>query len=88
MAFINNIATALPVHKHAQQDILQYMLQAYAVPNDMHGKVEALYAKCGINYRYSVLPDFNIKNNKTLFAAAAPVLKKSEQSSSPVRLNE
>lgn len=75
MAFINKIATAMPAYKHEQNSILQYMLEAYNIPVEARGKVEALYAKCGIKHRYSVLPDFDITQSKTLFANPNPLLQ-------------
>ncbi len=75
MAYIQQISTALPAYKHAQLDILDYMLSTYEVPTEMVGKITAMYHKGGIDTRYSVLPDFNVKNNKSIFAKPNPLVQ-------------
>jgi predicted naringenin-chalcone synthase len=75
MAYINKISTVLPQYKFKQMDIYRYMLEAYNIPKEMEGKIEAMYAKGGIAFRHSVVPDFNIANPKTLFAHPNPTVQ-------------
>jgi predicted naringenin-chalcone synthase len=67
LAYINFITQALPKYKHLQKDIGDYMQRAYQIPDEAKGKVAAMYGRCGIDYRYSCLPDFDINSNPILF---------------------
>lgn len=59
MSQILSIGTALPAYRHRQKDILQFMLQAYQPEGDDRRKLELLYDRSGIAYRYSVIPDYS-----------------------------
>lgn len=58
MSKIVSIGTALPAYCHPQQEILTFMQQVYALPEGEARKLRFLYAKSGIDQRYSVLPDY------------------------------
>ena len=58
MANIISIGTAVPEHKHAQEDILYFMQKAFGLNNDEKRKLAFLYHHSSINTRYSVIPDF------------------------------
>ncbi len=60
MANIISIATALPDHCHRQEDILQFMQQAYNLDATDKRKLAFLYRHSGIEKRYSVLQDFSL----------------------------
>jgi predicted naringenin-chalcone synthase len=70
LSYINKIAQALPKFKHSQSDILQYMIGAYHMPKEFIGKATALYSRSDIDYRFSVLPDFDLGVQPTLFKEA------------------
>jgi predicted naringenin-chalcone synthase len=67
LAYINYITQALPKYKHLQKNIGEYMQSAYQIPDDVRGKVAAMYSRCGIEYRYSCLPDFDTTISPILF---------------------
>ncbi|MBB1282881.1 type III polyketide synthase [Flavisolibacter sp. BT320] len=58
MSKIVSIGTALPPYCHSQMEILPFMQQVYALPEVEARKLRFLYAKSGIDQRYSVLPDY------------------------------
>ncbi len=64
MAYIQNIGLAKAPFKHNQQDILQFALDQYKVPDRMIDKVERLYERCEINTRYSAIEDFSLTEDK------------------------
>lgn len=59
MSRILSIGTALPAYRHRQQDILQFMLAAYQPEAEDRRKIALLYERCGIDFRYSVIPDYS-----------------------------
>jgi predicted naringenin-chalcone synthase len=59
LAYILDIETALPAHKHSQDSILAYMQQAYNLDTNDARKLSFLYHKSGIKTRHSVLDDFS-----------------------------
>jgi predicted naringenin-chalcone synthase len=63
---IISIGTAVPEYATAQNDILGFMQDAYNEPL-VSRKLNALFHHSGIDTRYSVLPDFSMKNNRELF---------------------
>jgi predicted naringenin-chalcone synthase len=56
---IISIGTALPAFRHKQTDILQFMQQVYAANEVDKRKLRFLYQQSGIEYRYSVVPDYS-----------------------------
>lgn len=59
MTKIVSIGTAVPDHRHEQEDILQFMQQVYALPPQEQRKLRYLYQQSGIDHRYSVIPDYS-----------------------------
>ncbi len=67
MSVITQIGTASPKYKYPQNQILAFM-QAYAQTEKERRALSFLYHKSGIDFRYSVLPDFgNITSENPLF---------------------
>lgn len=58
MANIISIGTAVPGHKHDQEDILHFMQNAFGLDNDEKRKLAFLYHHSSIKTRYSVIPDY------------------------------
>lgn len=58
MAKIISIGTAVPQHKHKQEDILQFMQYVYALNDTDKRKMKFLYHQSAIKNRYSVIPDY------------------------------
>jgi len=56
---IISIGLALPPYKHKQDDILKFMQLVYAMNNADSRKLKYLYQHSGIDYRYSVIPDYS-----------------------------
>jgi predicted naringenin-chalcone synthase len=67
VAYINYITQSFPKFCHTQNDIGEYMQTTYPIPDVNSGKVRAMYSRCGIDKRYSVLPDFDTKQKAILF---------------------
>ncbi len=59
MSKIISIGLALPPYKHKQDDILKFMQLVYAMNNTDNRKLKYLYHHSGIDYRYSVIPDYS-----------------------------
>ncbi len=59
MSKIISIATALPAHKHAQGQIMQFMQDSYDMGPDDQRKLRFLYKHSGIDTRYSIIPDYS-----------------------------
>jgi predicted naringenin-chalcone synthase len=64
---IISIGTAVPAHKHRQQDILHFMQHVYAMNEVDKRKLKFLYHQSGINTRYSVVADYNKSINDWKF---------------------
>jgi len=60
---IISIGLALPPFKHKQDDILKFMQLVYAMNNADNRKLKYLYHHSGIDYRYSVIPDYSREVN-------------------------
>lgn len=58
MSKILSIGTAVPPHRHPQQEILGFMSRVFALPADEQRKLRFLYHQSGIETRYSVLSDY------------------------------
>jgi predicted naringenin-chalcone synthase len=50
---------ALPSFKHAQNDILHFMQNVYAMNEAYKRKIKFLYHQSAIEHRYSVVPDYS-----------------------------
>lgn len=60
MSKILSIGTAVPAHKHRQEDILDFMQRVYALNETDKRKLKFLYKQGGIDTRYSVVPDYSL----------------------------
>lgn len=58
MSKIISIATALPEYKHKQDDLFVFADKMYSKDATDSRKLKFLYRHSGIDYRYSVAPDF------------------------------
>ena len=67
MSRIISIGTALPPYRHRQQEILQFMLNAYQPEADDRRKISLLYERSGIETRYAVIPDYTVPMNERVF---------------------
>jgi predicted naringenin-chalcone synthase len=67
LAKIVSIATAVPQHKHEQQQILQFMEGAYGISDDEKRVLRYLYRHSGIDNRYSVIPDYTLPMEEWTF---------------------
>lgn len=67
MSRIISIGTALPAYCHRQQDILQFMLNAYQPEADDRRKISLLYERSGIETRYAVIPDYSVSIEERQF---------------------
>jgi predicted naringenin-chalcone synthase len=56
---IISIGTALPAYRHEQMSIMNFMQRAYAMNDIEKRKLRFLYHHSGIQYRYSVIPDYS-----------------------------
>lgn len=60
MSKILSIGTAVPVYKHSQADILDFMQRVYALNEIEKRKLKFLYHHSGIETRYSTIPDYSL----------------------------
>ncbi len=67
MSKIISIGTAVPSHKHKQEDILHFMQHVYAMNEVDKRKLKFLYHQSGIDTRYSVVADYNKSINDWKF---------------------
>jgi predicted naringenin-chalcone synthase len=67
MSRITSIGTALPAYRHRQQDILEFMLNAYQPEAEDRRKISLLYERSGIETRYAVIPDYSVPVNNRIF---------------------
>ncbi|HEY0433154.1 MAG TPA: type III polyketide synthase, partial [Chitinophagaceae bacterium] len=67
MSKIISIGTALPRFCHRQQDILKFMQLVYAMDNTSNRKLKFLYEHSGIDFRYSVIPDYSAPSEDWTF---------------------
>jgi len=56
---IISIGTAVPAHRHEQDDILRFMQMVYATNETDKRKMKFIYHQSGIDTRYSVIPDYS-----------------------------
>jgi len=64
---IVSIGTAVPAHRHRQEDIMRFMQQVYAMNETDNRKLKFLYHQSGIDTRYSVVHDYSKKINEWKF---------------------
>jgi len=64
MSTIISIGTAVPSFANDQMIIHKYMESIYDGTADEKKRLKLLYQRSGIGTRYSVIPDFNLKNNQ------------------------
>ena len=55
---ITSIGTANPKYRTPQNDIYQFMSKAFGLDKNNASRLKLIYDNSGIEYRYSVLPDF------------------------------
>lgn len=60
LAKIISIATAVPAHKHTQQNLLEFMEGAYGAGEREKRILRHLYTQSGIETRHSVIPDYTL----------------------------
>ena len=60
MSKIIAIGTAVPEHCHRQENIPEFMQRVYALDEAGKRKLKYLYRQSGIDYRYSVIPDYSL----------------------------
>src|SRR4051794_12895386 len=67
---ISAIGTANPQYKTSQKTIYNFMVGAFGLNENNASRLKQIYDHSGIDYRYSVIPDFgeHRKNNHTFFA--------------------
>jgi predicted naringenin-chalcone synthase len=59
---ISAIGIANPAHKFKQQSIYRFMADASGLDIDNRARLKSIYDHSGIEYRYSVIPDFGADN--------------------------
>jgi predicted naringenin-chalcone synthase len=67
MSVITTISTALPDYKHKQSDIAEFFSDVFQYPEKERRQLRVLYAKSGIDTRYSVIPDYSLPAGKRTF---------------------
>ncbi len=60
MSKIIAIGTAVPAYRHRQENIPGFMQRVYALDEAGKRKLKYLYRQSGIDYRYSVIPDYSL----------------------------
>jgi predicted naringenin-chalcone synthase len=66
-SIISAIATANPVNRFSQKEILDFMIEAHQLDETNANRLKKLYTVSGIDYRYSVIPDFGAKRGDYAF---------------------
>jgi len=64
MGFINKIGTATAPFKMKQKEVGKFMQDFYEISVDEKRKISLMYERCGIETRYSAVPDYE-QNNLT-----------------------
>lgn len=59
MTNLISIGLANPAYRHRQTDILRFMQDVYALDGPERRKLKFLYDHAGIDFRYSVIPDYS-----------------------------
>jgi predicted naringenin-chalcone synthase len=73
---ISAIGIANPANKFKQQRIYRFMADASGLDENNRGRLKSIYDNSGIDYRYSVIPDFGVDGPEDhTFFAATPTLE-------------
>jgi predicted naringenin-chalcone synthase len=67
MSSITHIGTAVPSHKNEQSSIQQFMLKMNNGSSTDKRKMGLMYARSGIETRYSVIPDYSCDTSERTF---------------------
>jgi alkylresorcinol/alkylpyrone synthase len=67
LSILLSIGTAVPEHRHRQENILPFMQRIYGWEKDAGRKLKALYRQSGIATRYSVVPDYSLPTDEWAF---------------------
>lgn len=68
MSSITAIGTANPEYRFTQSEIADFMVKAMQLNHDETRKLRAIFNASGIEYRYSVLEDYNTDRANTFYA--------------------
>jgi predicted naringenin-chalcone synthase len=68
---IISIATGVPTYKHAQSTLFDFADKVYNKNEGDTRKLKFLYNHSGIEFRYSVIPDFDLQKNERVFFSNA-----------------
>ncbi len=63
---ISAIGTANPQYRTSQNDIYQFMVEAFDLDKNNASRLKLIYDNSGIEHRFSVLPDFGKESNEKL----------------------
>jgi alpha-pyrone synthase len=77
-SYINSIGIANPSFRHAQDDILSFMLNDVSAI-EQQKKLKAAFRASGVQTRYSILPDFGIAKEGSSFIQSAPLVEERMQ---------
>lgn len=67
MSKIISIASGVPAYKHAQSTLFDFADKVYNKNEADTRKLKFLYNHSGIEFRYSVIPDFDLSKNERVF---------------------
>jgi predicted naringenin-chalcone synthase len=67
MSVLTQISTAVPTYKHVQSDLAEFMCDLFGYTGQERRKLKILYAKSGIETRYSVIPDYSLPIAERVF---------------------
>jgi predicted naringenin-chalcone synthase len=68
---IISIATGVPTYKHSQSTLFNFANKVYNKNEDDRRKLKFLYNHSGIEFRHSVIPDFDLSKNERVFFSEA-----------------
>ncbi len=71
MSKIISIATGVPSYKHAQTSLFDFANKIYNKNEEDTRKLKFLYNHSGIEFRYSVIPDFDLSKKESVFFSDA-----------------
>jgi alkylresorcinol/alkylpyrone synthase len=68
MSYLYNLSCVLPEHKNTQEQLALYMQEQYGFNEEEKKRLRTMYARSGIEYRYSCISDFSeATSSKELF---------------------
>ncbi len=67
MSKVISIASGVPTYKHAQSTLFNFADKVYNKTEGDTRKLKFLYNHCGIEHRYSVIPDFDLSKKERVF---------------------